>query len=73
MSGAGFMRLVKNVGESISKMAGKKSDSDKVTYRKNSPPVIHLLLLYLSYFSGLMIVNRNMMYWNIILKNSSML
>ena len=31
MSGAGFMRLVKNVGESISKMAGKKSDSDKVS------------------------------------------
>ena len=31
MSGAGFMRLVKSVGESISKIAGKKSDSDAVS------------------------------------------
>ena len=30
MSGAGLMRLVKNVGESISKVAGKKGDSDTV-------------------------------------------
>ena len=31
LSGAGFMRLVKSVGESISKIAGKKSDSDTVS------------------------------------------
>ena len=30
LSGAGFMRLVKNVGDSISKIAGKKADSDSV-------------------------------------------
>ena len=30
-SGAGFMRLVKNVGDSISKIGGKKSDTDRVS------------------------------------------
>ena len=32
MSGAGFMRLVKNVGDSINKIAGKRSDTDNVRY-----------------------------------------
>ncbi len=31
MSGAGFMRLVKNVGDSISKIAGKKTETDSVS------------------------------------------
>lgn len=31
VSGAGFMRLMKSVGESISKMGSKKSDSDAVS------------------------------------------
>lgn len=30
VSGAGFMRLVKNVGDSISKMTSKMSESDEV-------------------------------------------
>ena len=30
-SGAGFLRLVKNVGDSISKIGGKKSDTDRVS------------------------------------------
>ena len=30
LSGAGFMRLVKNVGQSISKIASKKSETDSV-------------------------------------------
>ena len=30
MSGAGFMRLMKNVGESFSKMATKKTETDSV-------------------------------------------
>ncbi len=40
MSGAGFMRLVKNVGDSIYKVAGKKSDADVVS-------ILMLLLLLL--------------------------
>ena len=32
VSGAGFMRLVKNVGDSISKMTSKMSESDEVRY-----------------------------------------
>ena len=31
LSGAGFMRLVKNVGQSISKIASKKSETDSVS------------------------------------------
>ena len=31
MSGAGFMRLVKNVGDSFTKMAGRKGDVDTVS------------------------------------------
>lgn len=31
MSGAGFMRLVKNVGDSFSKIGGKKGDVDTVS------------------------------------------
>ena len=30
LSGAGFMRLVKNVGQSISKIGSKKSETDSV-------------------------------------------
>ena len=30
LSGAGFMRLVKNVGDSFSKIAGKKAETDSV-------------------------------------------
>lgn len=35
MSGAGFMRLVKNVGDSISKVAGKKNETDAVRDKGN--------------------------------------
>lgn len=31
LSGAGFMRLMKNVGESFSKIAGKKAETDSVS------------------------------------------
>ena len=37
VSGAGFMRLVKSVGESISKIASKKSDSDTVSQSMYTP------------------------------------
>ena len=45
VSGAGFMRLVKNVGDSISKIAGKKSDGDTVSWSVSSssytsPPLL---------------------------------
>ena len=30
LSGAGFMRLVKNVGEAVSKMTSKMEESDQV-------------------------------------------
>lgn len=41
MTSAGFMRLVRNVGDSIAKIAGKKSESDTVRERSvpHAPPL----------------------------------
>lgn len=54
MSGAGFMRLVKNVGDSINKIAGKRSDTDNVRYMSiykldlSIFDIIHPFICYLS-------------------------
>lgn len=38
LSGAGFMRLVKNVGDSISKIATKKAETDSVSWKSYPLP-----------------------------------
>ena len=47
VSGAGFMRLVKNVGDSISKMTSKMSESDEVSNRlaTNSTSMLFCLVV----------------------------
>jgi len=40
VSGAGFMRLVKNVGDSISKMTSKMSESDEVVANVYTNPCL---------------------------------
>lgn len=63
MSGAGFMRLVKNVGDSISKVAGKKSETDAVREDKGRMGLTYSVCRLIS---GLKIAKWSMKFWSII-------
>ncbi len=69
MSGAGFMRMVKNVGDSISKIGGKKTDTDSVSEETSKlHPTVHLSF---PPPSGLRNRSRTMSSWMHTLGNST--